>query len=76
MTVQPGLFDLDVRYALSNAPLSVKASKMTIDEVLRDPAARDMEAIEQIAKTCFNSQDYTEGRQAFIEKRKPHFNGR
>lgn len=59
----------------SNAPLSVKATKMTVAEVLKDPAARNLEAVEQIVKTCFDSQDYAEGRQAFIEKRKPQFNG-
>ncbi len=60
----------------SNAPLSVKATKMTVAEVLKDPSARNLEAVEQIVKTCFDSQDYTEGRQAFIEKRKPRFGGR
>ncbi len=60
----------------SNAPLSVRATKMTIAEVLKDPSARNLEAVEQIVKTCFDSQDYTEGRQAFIEKRKPRFSGR
>jgi enoyl-CoA hydratase/carnithine racemase len=60
----------------SNAPLSVKATKMTVAEVLKDPSARNLKAVEQIVKTCFDSQDYAEGRQAFLEKRKPKFNGR
>jgi enoyl-CoA hydratase/carnithine racemase len=60
----------------SNAPLSVKATKMTVAEVLKEPSTRNLEAVEQIVKTCFDSQDYAEGRQAFIEKRKPRFNGR
>jgi enoyl-CoA hydratase/carnithine racemase len=59
----------------SNAPLSVRATKMTVAEVLKDPSERNLEAVEQIVKTCFDSQDYAEGRQAFLEKRKPRFNG-
>jgi enoyl-CoA hydratase len=60
----------------SNAPMSVKATKMTIAEVLKEPSVRNLEAVEKIVKTCFDSQDYIEGRQAFLEKRKPQFNGR
>ncbi len=60
----------------SNAPLSVKATKMTVAQVLKDPANRDLKSVEQIVKTCFDSQDYAEGRQAFLEKRKPQFTGR
>lgn len=61
---------------VSNAPLSVKASKMTIGEVLKDPGDRDFEAIDRISKICFDSQDYVEGRNAFMEKRTPKFIGR
>jgi enoyl-CoA hydratase/carnithine racemase len=60
----------------SNAPLSVKASKRTIGEILKDPSDRDLDAIAEFAKTCFDSQDYTEGRTAFMEKREPKFIGR
>jgi enoyl-CoA hydratase/carnithine racemase len=60
----------------SNAPLSVRAAKFTIGKVLKDPSSRDFEAIGQMVKACFDSQDYVEGRTAFMEKRKPNFTGR
>ena len=60
----------------NNAPLSVRASKLTIGEVVKDGADRDLEMIARISKECFDSADYKEGRTAFMEKRKPVFTGR
>ncbi|GAC1317223.1 MAG: enoyl-CoA hydratase [Chloroflexota bacterium] len=58
-----------------NAPLSVTASKIAIDQVLKDPADRDLAALERASAACFDSEDYREGRAAFREKRKPRFTG-
>ena len=60
----------------SNAPLSVAASKLGIQQVLLDQADRDMAALAKAAAACFDSQDYREGRTAFQEKRQPVFQGR
>lgn len=58
-----------------NAPLTIRAAKATVNEVLKDPADRDLAALEVMIKSCFDSADFTEGRTAFMEKRKPNFTG-
>ena len=59
-----------------NAPLAIKAAKITIAQVLKDPDKRDMDAIKSIGTACMDSEDFREGRQAFMAKRKPQFKGR
>ncbi|OGA32591.1 MAG: enoyl-CoA hydratase [Betaproteobacteria bacterium RIFCSPLOWO2_12_FULL_64_23] len=59
-----------------NAPLTLAAAKFAIRQTGMDPAARDLEQAARMIETCFNSEDYREGRRAFMQKRKPSFRGK
>jgi enoyl-CoA hydratase len=60
----------------ANAPLTIRAVKGIVRELLRDEKDRDAAACDALVRQCFESEDYKEGRKAFLEKRKPVFTGR
>lgn len=60
----------------ANAPLTIKAAKLAIDDLTARPENPDSERLHAAVRACFDSDDYTEGRRAFVEKRKPQFKGR
>ena len=58
-----------------NAPLTIYAAKVVIDELIK-PNGGNHNLSAQVVDNCFNSDDYQEGRKAFMEKRKPSFQGK
>lgn len=64
------------RSIVDNAPLTVRTAKFSIRQRLQDPEERDLEQAARLVEECFQSEDYKEGRRAFMEKRRPAFQGR
>jgi enoyl-CoA hydratase/carnithine racemase len=62
----------------ANAPLSMKGNKHAIDVLLANPTLTDEQEREliELRESCFRSEDFREGIQAFAEKRPAHWKGR
>ena len=58
----------------NNAPMSVLTMKRGVNEVMKPDGDRAM--IDAAVAACFDTEDYREGRVAFMEKRKPVWKGR
>ena len=59
------------------APLVHKWHKQILHTVLANPSLQNLTPAEEVLPyDCFDTQDFQEGYQAFLEKRQPKFAGR
>ena len=59
-----------------NAPLTIRAVKTAVTENLKAPVDRNVALCAEQVAACFASEDYKDGRLAFMEKRPPQFKGK
>ncbi len=73
--LEPTVLELAATIA-QNAPLTIRAIRYAISEITKDPNKRNLSELDTLIAACFNSTDYKEGRTAFMQKRRPQFQGR
>lgn len=59
----------------ANAPLTLRAAKAAVRLFEQASAQADDTQVAALVSRCFDSDDYREGRQAFMDKRRPQFTG-
>ena len=64
------------RSIAANAPLTVRSMKVNVRASRLDAEQRDDARCQELVDACFNSEDYIEGRRAFMEKRPAQWKGR
>jgi enoyl-CoA hydratase/carnithine racemase len=64
------------RRIAANAPLTIRAAKAAVAVFERGGRSDEIAEVQRKVNACFDSDDYKEGRRAFMEKRPPRFNGK
>jgi enoyl-CoA hydratase/carnithine racemase len=59
-----------------NAPLSVRGAKLMVESSVSGMTDDHRQRLRELQLTAMESQDYKEGTRAFLEKRRPRFQGR
>ena len=73
LKLKPLIFGADAGRIAMN--LTINAVKYIVGEVMKDESKRNLARCAEVVEKCFASNDFIEGRRAFMEKRKPVFTG-